>query len=253
MAPLVRAKKGCFVTTATKSDHTVPLLGGRNHFLLRRLHSLTGIVFGGYLVVHLIVNATIAQVGESYQIQVRKIHELPLVWAIEWLFIFLPIIYHTIYGIWITVTGQPNNDRYGYVRNWSYLLQRISAVIIVLFMLFHVLSLKYGVFGATLSFDPHQAKETVYRHMNASWLIAWVIYPIGILASTFHMANGFWAAAITWGLTISASAQKRWGMACIGLFLLMTFLGMTALVYGTLVNPAGPEAPTRQIQEPVGG
>lgn len=228
------------MTTATKSDHTVPLLGGRNHFLLRRLHSLTGLVFGGYLVVHLIVNATIAQAGPSYQTQVRKIHELPLVWAIEWLFIFLPIIYHTLYGIWITLTGQPNNDRYGYTRNWSYLLQRISAAILVLFMLFHVLSLKYAVFGATLSFDPHYAKETVYRHMNVSWLIAWVIYPIGILASTFHMANGFWAAGITWGLTVSASAQKRWGMMCIGIFLLMTFLGMTALITGTLVNPGLP-------------
>jgi phospholipid/cholesterol/gamma-HCH transport system permease protein len=37
-------------TATTSSDHTLPLLGGRHHFLLRRLHSLTGIIFGGYLV-----------------------------------------------------------------------------------------------------------------------------------------------------------------------------------------------------------
>src|SRR5881392_879478 len=93
------------VTTATASDMTLPLLGGRHHFLLRRLHSLTGLIFGGYLVVHLIINATLIQggVGENdvYQTQVNKIHSLPFLWAIEWAFIFLPIIFHTVYGIWI--------------------------------------------------------------------------------------------------------------------------------------------------------
>lgn len=241
------------MTTATKSDLTVPLLGGRHHFLLRRLHSLTGIIFGGYLVVHLIVNASIAQTGAVFQVQVNKIHQLPMLWAIEWAFIYTPIIFHTIYGIWIILTGQPNNDRYGYGKNWFYLFQRISAIIIVLFMLFHVLSLKYGVFGAGLTFDPHRAKETVHGHLNYSWLIAWVVYPIGILASTFHMANGFWAAAITWGLTVSARAQQRWGLVCLGIFVLMTVLGMVALFAGTLIDPAGPGAPVKVIQEPIVG
>src|SRR6187399_2928084 len=117
---------------------TLPLLGGRNHFLLRRLHSLTGIIFGGYLVVHLIVNATIAQFGQVYQVQVDKIHSLPLLWAIEWAAIYLPILYHTVYGIWITFTAQPNINRYPYTKNIFYTLQRVSAIIIVLFMIFHV-------------------------------------------------------------------------------------------------------------------
>lgn len=231
------------MTTATKSDLTVPLLGGRNHFALRRLHSLTGLVFGGYLVVHLLINATIAQMGDHYQVQVKKIHDLPLLWAIEWAFIFLPIIYHTVYGIWITVTGQPNNDRYGYAKNWFYLLQRISAVIIVLFALFHVLSLKYGLFGKTLSFDPFDASRTVHRHLNASFLVWGIVYPVGILASCYHLANGFWTAAITWGLTVSAASQRRWGYVCAGIFVLTLVLGMVALFSGTFITPAAPGAP----------
>ncbi len=218
------------MSTAIATDLTAPLIGGRRHFMLRRLHSLTGIVFGGYLVVHLIVNATIAQFGTVYQLQVDRIHELPVVWAIEWIAIFLPIIYHTIYGIWITLTGQPNVGNYPYGKNWAYLMQRISAMIIVLFALFHILSLKYGLLGHTLSFDPHSASFTIHRHVTSSWIVGWVVYPIGILASTYHMANGFWTAAITWGLTISAGAQRRFGIACAGLFVLMTLLGFTALV-----------------------
>src|SRR6266498_2017547 len=101
--------------TAPASDHTAPaLLGSRQHFVLRRLHSLTGLVFGGYLIVHLLVNATIAQGGIVYQQQVDKIHSLPFLPVIEWSFIYLPILYHTIYGVWITLTGQPNVANYPY-------------------------------------------------------------------------------------------------------------------------------------------
>jgi succinate dehydrogenase / fumarate reductase, cytochrome b subunit len=231
------------VTTATGLDYAAPTIGGRYHFLLRRLHSLTGIIFGGYLVVHLIVNATIAQAGQVYQIQVNKIHDLPLLWAIEWAFIYLPIIFHTVYGIWITATAQPNPMQYSYTRNWFYTLQRISAIIIVLFMIFHVFSLKYGVFGASLTFNPRDASGSVHQHMTAYWWVAWVIYPLGILASCYHLANGFWTAAITWGLTISAGAQKRWGAACAGLFALTLVLGIIALVSSVRWTPPPPDAP----------
>jgi succinate dehydrogenase / fumarate reductase cytochrome b subunit len=230
--PRIRTRKDHDkVSTAVASDHTAPLLGGRYHFLLRRLHSLTGLVFGGYLIVHLLVNATIAQGGRVYQTQVDKIHSLPFLPVLEWTFIYIPILYHTVYGIWITFTGQPNIDRYRYTRNWFYLLQRVSAFVIVVFMLIHVLSLKYGLLGASYSFDPEHAMATVGRHLDHGWLV-WLIYPIGILASCYHLANGFWTAAITWGLTISADSQKRWGYACAGLFALTFIAGITALIAG---------------------
>ncbi|MDQ3439325.1 MAG: hypothetical protein M3478_03135 [Planctomycetota bacterium] len=219
------------MTTATASDYTLPLIGGRNHFLIRRLHSLTGIVFGGYLVVHLLVNATIARGPTEYQVQVDKIHSLPFLPVIEWTFIYLPILFHTVYGAWIIFTGQPNVGRYRYQKNIYYTLQRISAVVIVFFMVFHVLALKYGLFGQNLSFDPDRALGTVGRHLDNGFLV-WVIYPIGILASCYHLANGFWAAAITWGLTISESAQRRWGLVCAGLFALTFIAGMIALIAG---------------------
>jgi succinate dehydrogenase / fumarate reductase cytochrome b subunit len=218
------------VTTAIAPDHTVPLLGGRSHFLIRRLHSLTGLVFGGYLIVHLLVNATIARADE-YQVQVDKIHSLPFLPVVEWTFIYIPILYHTVYGIWITFTAQPNVDRYGYAKNWFYVAQRTSAFVIIAFMLLHVLSLKYGLLGLNYSFEPHRALETVGQHLDHAWLV-WFVYPLGILASCYHLANGFWTAAITWGLTVSACAQRRWGYVCAALFALTFIAGMTALIAG---------------------
>jgi succinate dehydrogenase / fumarate reductase cytochrome b subunit len=229
---------------ATASNLSVPLIVGRHHFLLRRLHSLTGLVFGGYLIVHVLVNATIAQGFDafgvaSYQTQVDKIHSLPFLPVIEWTFIYLPFLYHAVYGIWITLTGQPNVQNYPYAKNWFYFLQRLSGVVIVLFVLFHVLSFKYGLFGGRLTFDPHGgAMRTVAVHFDTSFFITWIIYPVGILASCYHLANGFWTAAITWGLTISKSAQRRWGYVCAGLFALTFVAGMIALLAGARLDPA---------------
>jgi succinate dehydrogenase / fumarate reductase cytochrome b subunit len=226
------------LSTATATDLTVPLLGGRHHFLLRRLHSLTGLVFGGYLIVHLLVNATLVEGARHaggptvFQQQVDKIHSLPFLAVVETLLIYLPILYHTVYGVWITATGQPNVGHYPYTKNWFYVFQRASAVVLVFFMLFHILGMK-GVFGGdlgrTLTFAPLHATQSTVNHMHAGWWVGWVVYPIGILAACYHLANGFWTAAITWGLTVSRQAQRRWGFVCAGLFVLTMVLGFTAL------------------------
>jgi succinate dehydrogenase / fumarate reductase cytochrome b subunit len=117
-------------------------------------------------------------------------------------------------------------------------LQRISAIIIVLFIFFHVLALKYGLFRDNYAFEPHHALGTVGRHfqMPNHWFIVSVVYPIGILASCYHLANGFWTAAITWGLTISNCAQRRWGFVCAGLFAVTFIAGMIALIASANLN-----------------
>ena len=222
-------------------------VGGHAHFLIRRLHSLTGLVFGGYIVIHLLVNATLIEgsrtAGEPsvFQLQVDKIHSLPFLLVVEWVFIYLPIIYHTLYGLVITFTGQPNALSYPYAKNWFYFLQRASAIVIALFIAFHVLAMK-GVFGGDLgrqlTFDPLRATQSTVVHMHAAWWIGYVVYPLGILASCYHLANGFWTAAITWGLTVSKSAQRRWGIACSGLFVLTLACGIMALV-SALRQPIG--------------
>ena len=199
----------------------------QHEFALRRLHSLMGVLFGGYLVVHLLVNATLIEGarydGEPtiYQLQVDKIHALPFLTLVSWAVLLLPIIYHTIYGFAIMANGRPNADRYGYPKNWAYVVQRVSAVVLVLFIAFHYLSMKGafgGTLGQTLTFVPVDAPATPYseatqstvNHFNAAWWIGYLIYPLGILAATFHTANGFWTAGVTWGLTISARAQRLW-------------------------------------------
>ena len=231
---------------AHEQENAISAWMARHEFGLRRLHSLMGLLFGGYVIIHLLINATLLEGsrydGEKtvYQHQVDKIHALPYLEVIAWTLILLPLIYHTLYGIVILFSGRPNVESYGYPGNWAYLLQRISAAVLLLFIAFHYLSFKGafgGELGQMLTFVPIDAPATEYseatqstvNHINAAWWIGWVIYPIGILAATFHTANGFWTAAVTWGLTITARAQRLWFIACAGLFCFMTTCGFVAL------------------------
>jgi succinate dehydrogenase / fumarate reductase cytochrome b subunit len=215
------------VTTATVSLANLQSLGRKHHFLLRRLHSLTGIVFGVYVAVHLVVNATIAQGGAIYQKQVDQIHSLPFLIGVEWAFIYLPIIFHALYGSWLILIGLPNNANYPYFKNALYLFQRISGILLGAFIFYHVLSMK-GWFGR--AFIPQRATATAVANISAHWPVVYLIYPAGILAACFHTANGFWTAGVSWGLTISAGAQRRWGWICLAIFIGMTAAGLTAII-----------------------
>lgn len=217
-------------STATATNLSIGEARPGLYFLLKRLHSLTGVIFGLYVTFHLLINASLVQFNDSFQVQVNKIHSLPFLNAIEWIFLFIPIIYHTLFGIYIIVAGRPNVGHYSYIRNWLYTLQRVTAVIVLLFIIFHVASIRYGLFGHSLAFNPENASGTVHSHMTAFWWVATIVYPIGLVATCFHTANGFWGAAITWGLTVSAGAQKRWGYVCAAIGLFMLALGLTAVV-----------------------
>jgi len=126
--------------------------------------------------------------------------------------------------------------------------------ILLFFIAFHYLSMKGafgGSFGQMLTFVPVDAPATPYseatqsavNHFHAAWWLGWLVYPLGILAATFHTANGFWAAGVTWGLTISARAQRLWMFACVGLFLFLSACGFTALAAALAAEPTdGPIA-----------
>ena len=45
-------------------------------------------------------------------------------------------------------------------------------------------------------------------------MVVSLFYMVGVSLLVFHMANGLWTAAITWGITITEKAQQRWGYVC---------------------------------------
>ena len=206
---------------------------------MRRLHSLSGIVpVGAYMVIHLLTNATVLESWRTYQNAVYQIHSLPMLVVIEWAFIFLPLIFHAVYGIVIVRTGMPNNSSYPYPKNWRYTLQRATGMIAFVFIFWHVLHMHGWIHSeawlATIEgwggmFAPYRATSSAAAAMQASILIP-ILYLIGVLACVFHLANGIWTFGITWGLWTTPLAQRRADYVCIGFGVLLALVSVGSVV-----------------------
>jgi len=184
----------------------------RHEFLIRRLHSLSGLIpVGAYICVHLLTNATVLNSSAMFQNAVYLIHSLggilPLV---EWVFIFIPILFHAILGVVIIRGGLPNTSSYKQTGNMRYTLQRATGMIAFLFILWHVFHM-HGWFPGEgwlqgiveplggHQFRPFNAASTAAAALQQSILIP-ICYAIGLLACVFHLANGIWTMGITWGV-----------------------------------------------------
>ncbi len=210
------------------------------YFLVRRLHSLTGLVpVGVFLVMHLSTNATVlapGPAGAEFQRSVERIHSLgPLLVPVEIVGIFLPLLFHSLLGFQIIFTSAPNAQQYRYGSNIRYSLQRITGVIAFVFIFYHVWQMHWlgagmggGHFRLHDDAGAASAATTTASTIQAAWWIA-PIYAIGILSAVFHLANGIWTSLITWGITIRPRSQRTAGYVCTAFGAILSLVGLGAL------------------------
>ncbi|HEV3024537.1 MAG TPA: succinate dehydrogenase cytochrome b558 subunit [Pirellulales bacterium] len=212
---------------------------GRHEFLIRRLHSLSGLWIGGYMCVHLLTNASVLNGPGTFQDQVETIHRLgralPLV---EWSLIFIPIIFHAAVGVQRAVSCETNSSTYRYGSNFRYTLQRATAWIALFFIAWHVFHM-HGWFHFDLWLkdvaEPLSGAQFDAEHATSSAATALmsplvkVAYAIGILACVYHFANGLWTAGITWGIWITPTSQRRADFVCGGIGVVLAVVGLSAL------------------------
>lgn len=226
---------------------------GRHEFLIRRLHSLTGLVpVGAFLVVHLMTNAAILDTADTYQRRVDLIHSLGTytLEVVEWAFIFLPILFHGVIGMIIVARGKRNVELYPYRENLRYTLQRWTGVIAFAFIFWHVFQTRgwinsqwwlqhvtHPLGGGLFEFkDAAQSSAEAVRQL-APWIA--VVYAIGVLAAVYHFANGLWTMGITWGVWTGPRSQYWATVLCLGIGLVLAGFGL-ATVYGFLVFHSSP-------------
>jgi len=245
----------------------------RHHFLLRRLHSLAGVVpIGVFMLFHLTTNASVvwgrftghgdhtgaaAGVG-TFQHEVNFIHSLPALVLIEVFGLWLPIAFHAVLGVVYALSGKPNVGNYGYQANRRYLLQRVSGYVGFLFIFYHVATLRWGwtflVPGGT-EWTGEYAASTMAAAMQGGadgigglgYVVA-LFYMLGVSLLVFHLANGLWTAAITWGLTITEQAQRRWGQVCAVVGVLLMAAAWSAVIgFATLDHGVAREVETGML------
>jgi len=207
----------------------------RNHFLLRRLHSLTGIVpIGAFLIFHLLTNSTAFLGAQRYDAHVRQIHDLPWLPVIEILFIFLPLAFHGVYGVVIAWQGKLNVRQYPYMDNWRYTLQRVTAWITLVFVAIHLLHFRFAYwFGVPeyASAAPGFFAFTRQGFLHL-WLPAWLwiwMYVIGVSAAAFHFSNGIVTFCITWGIAVGVESRKKLSLVAGALCIVLMLWGFVSL------------------------
>ncbi len=212
-------------------------------FVLRKMHQLSGIVpIGAFLMEHLYTNSKAAHptLGrEHFNTAVADLQAIPYVLLLEIGFIFLPLLYHAVYGMMMTWEARPNNLNYPYPRNWFYTIQRATGTILFFFILFHVLNFRFGLI-------PGLNTESVAHHADKAYEIVareftnpaiFLIYLVGISSTIWHFANGIWLFAVDWGIVIGERAQRVTGYACIGLGIVL--LGFWINVAVAFIRPGG--------------
>ena len=203
-------------------------------FILRKLHQLSGIVpLSLFVLEHFYTNSKALTGAEDFNKAVSDLQSIPYILFVEIGGIFIPLIYHAVYGLVITWEMRPNNLAYPYPRNWFYTIQRVTGMILFFFITFHVLNFRFGFFGLfpqlnsiSVAHHPEQGFDVVRSEFLNTWIFA--IYIIGITSTVWHLANGIWLFMVDWGITIGARAQRLTGYACIAFGVLLLAVGINA-------------------------
>jgi len=193
------------------------------HFFHHRLHSLLGLVpVGLFLLFHLTANYQATKGPEAYNEAVALIEKLPFVLALEFVLIYIPLLFHAIYGLYIVFQAKHNVGNFGYFRNHMFLWQRITGIITLIFVAWHVWETRVQkALGAEVNFD-----------MMANILsnpVMVVFYTIGILSAVFHLSNGIWSFLVHWGITVGPRSQRVATYFTMGVFVVVSFIGLRAM------------------------
>jgi succinate dehydrogenase / fumarate reductase cytochrome b subunit len=195
-------------------------------FLWRKLHSLLGIIpIGAFFVEHLLSNFEALKGPTAYAAQVKFLNALPLVRVLEWTFIFIPIAYHALYGLYIWFRGKSNVVYYPWAGNWMYVAQRWTGLIATAYIIQHVLRQRF--MGVSLPENPGAAFHKVQVELANPVMLA--VYVIAMIAICWHFAYGIWLFAAKWGITPGDVARKRFGYICAALGVILLFMGLASI------------------------
>jgi succinate dehydrogenase / fumarate reductase cytochrome b subunit len=187
---------------------------------------------GVWTVVHLWHNLAAFEGADAWQKAVT-VYPHPLAQLATLVIVLLPLAIHLAWGLTRLGTTRPNNLRYASFANLLYILQRLSAVGVLLFLAAHIwkaaleprLVEGHAETFASISHEMHFHTPTL------------VVYLLGTLGVSYHLANGLSSFAMGWGLATSRRAIEKltiWSMVAFAILLLMSW----GAIYGLYMNAA---------------
>jgi len=197
------------------------------HFYLRRLHSLTGIFpIGVFLIEHFFGNAFATRGPEAYNRYVEFLLGMPYLPVLEIGLVFGPLLFHGIYGLFISAEADILHPAQGLgacYHSTAFLLQRITGIILLVYISYHVWNTRVQV----VFFGQHVDYAYMARYFAPTY--EKVVYIVGILCACYHFAHGLFNVAYKWGITVSARAQRAMTFVSLAVFVAMSAVGIHIL------------------------
>ena len=101
--------------------------------------------------------------------------------------------------------------------------------------------------------------DLAFKIVAAEFQITWIfiLYVLGVTATAWHLAYGFFLFAVDWGILIGERAQKMALYACVGLAFFLSAVGINAMVAfnkkcGLLPSALCEEVEKKGVVEPNG-
>jgi succinate dehydrogenase / fumarate reductase cytochrome b subunit len=191
-------------------------------YLLRKLHSFTGILpVGAFLAEHFWSNSAALVSPEKYDAISYDLQTIPFRPLVEWGAIFLPLLFHSLYGMYIWIRGKSNVSSYPWVGNWLYSTQRYTGLIAFVYIGWHLYTQRWLTHGKSTYVE-------VQHFFQNPWFLAFTL--IGVLACSFHLGIGIWNFMCKWGLAATANAQRLAGRLGIAVALIFSLVGVLILI-----------------------
>jgi len=186
----------------------------------RLASALSILPLGVWTVAHLWNNLAAFRGAEAWQQSVTE-YPHPVAEALTGVVVLLPLAIHAVWGIGRLASSRPNNVRYRFYGNLKYLLQRLTAVGVLLFVGAHL----WLAFLKPRTEEGHAetfADIAQQMHFHTPTL---VVYVLGTLGVSYHLANGVQTFCMGWGIVSSQRALRRIEWLVLGFFLVL--LGMS--------------------------
>lgn len=216
----------------------------RENFFWHRVHSLTGIVpVGFYMVQHLVLNSFSLAGPEKFNAVIGFFAGMPrhILLMLEIAFIWVPLAFHGVYGIFISGRAKSNyfTRKYHWKENRMYTLQRWSGIALFFLLIGHIVT---TTIKAQVSPVGHESIEfEAWRTLLTSGgtYIVLVLYVVGVALAAYHLAYGIWNFCVRWGITVNERSQMALEKFCGVFFILVTLLGWAALAGFLMPHSAG--------------
>ncbi|WP_235735936.1 succinate dehydrogenase cytochrome b subunit [Nocardioides alcanivorans] len=210
----------------------------RSTIALKLLMAVTGLIFIGYVLLHMYGNLKVfagQEAFDEYAHHLRTFGEpmLPhegLLWIVR-VVLLLSIIGHAYaaFTLWARANRARTNKyvvKKAVAATLSSKMMRWGGVALLAFVVFHLLHLTTHTIN--VNGDPESPYDRVVSSFQPErWWVA-VIYLVAMAALAMHLRHGVWSACQTLGLTNSARARLRANSAAV--FLAVLVAGGFALV-----------------------